>query len=69
MEIAMAIHINGEPEDFKAGSVASMLRERELDPDLVVVELNGQIITQDDYNSTELKDGDSVEIVQFVSGG
>ncbi len=41
----------------------------ELDPYLVVVELNGKILQKQEYATKKLQDGDTVEIVQFVAGG
>ena len=38
-------------------------------PVQVVVELNEEIIKRDTYDTTVLKDGDVVEILQFMGGG
>ena len=38
-------------------------------PVTVVVELNEEIIKRETYDTTVLKDGDVVEILQFMGGG
>jgi thiamine biosynthesis protein ThiS len=38
-------------------------------PDRVAVELNREIVPRDRWSQTMLKDGDRLEIVQFVGGG
>lgn len=63
------IIINGKNADGNYETVNQLLKERDLDPKLVVVELNGSILPKADYESTRLKEGDAVEIVQFVAGG
>ena len=64
----MNIIINGNSEAGDYSTVENLLTERDLDPKLVVVELNGKVVPKTDYNQP-LKDGDSVEIIQFVAGG
>lgn len=65
---AMEVIINGKnlSADFK--DVNDLLAREDLDPKLVVVELNGKVLPKEDYG-VPLKDGDAVEIVQFVAGG
>lgn len=65
----MEITVNGNSAFGDYETVAELLKERDLDPKLVVVELNGKILPAADYNATKLKEGDTVEIVQFVAGG
>lgn len=35
----------------------------------IVIELNGEIIPKAQYKQTNIKDGDSLEIISFVGGG
>lgn len=65
----MEVTINGQTEAGDYGTVAQLLTERGLDPKLVVVEVNGQILPAADFASRRLTEGDVVEIVQFVAGG
>lgn len=65
----MEVIINGNSETGDYSSVLELLQRNSLDPHLVVVELNGKILPEADFSSTQLKEGDAVEIVQFVAGG
>ena len=64
----MEVIINGENRAGNFGTIADLLKSEDLDPKLVVVELNGAIVPKDNYEKP-LKEGDAVEIVQFVAGG
>ena len=61
--------INGEKVDAAGKSLAAYLKEAGFDAKRVAVELNLEIISLKDFEKTILKDGDSLEIVQFVQGG
>jgi len=66
----MLVEINGKHREFVAGgSVLALLVELEIDPRLVVVERNREIVRRDDLDRVEVEDGDRFEIVQFVGGG
>lgn len=69
-ERALEIVVNGRPRAAERGAtVASFLAGHDLDPDLVVVERNGEILARDAYGDTPLESGDRLEIVHFVGGG
>jgi sulfur carrier protein len=66
----MEIIVNGE--NMAVGSditVSSLLETINQDAQRVVVELNREILGKEDYSKTSLKEGDSLEIIQFVPGG
>ena len=66
----MTVVINGEPRAIPApATVADLLIRLGLDPRMVVVELNREIIRRPRVGEVNLKDGDSVELVHFVGGG
>jgi sulfur carrier protein len=66
----MKIHINGEEKEIGNGlNITALLDELEIRPGRVVVELNRTIISREAQKSTSLKEGDVLEIVQFVGGG
>jgi sulfur carrier protein len=66
----MKLIINGEEKSLdKVSSVSDLLRELGLKADRVAVELNREIAARTSWDSTRLKDGDRLEIVQFVGGG
>jgi thiamine biosynthesis protein ThiS len=66
----MRIHVNGkEIERERGGTVRDLLEELNLDPRMVVVERNRNIVRRDDLDAVAVTDGDAYEIVQFVGGG
>jgi thiamine biosynthesis protein ThiS len=68
--MGMNIKINGEDREITGGlSVAGLLEELQIRPARVVVERNRTIVARDAYGATQLAEGDTVEIVQFVGGG
>ena len=68
---AMAIVLNGDQRDVPAGTtLASLLASLELNPRLVVVERNREILRdRDAFAHIGLTAGDTIEIVHFVGGG
>ncbi len=42
-----------------------ILEEREINPETVIVAINGEVVTEDDF----AQPGDDVEIVRAISGG
>ncbi len=65
----MQLVINGQSESGDFSTVLNLLRERNLSPELVLVELNGQILPQAAYAAQKLAPGDNVELLSFVGGG
>ena len=66
----MKLTVNGDPMEInEATTVAQLVQQLKLKPELVVVELNKNILRRDQLASAELKEGDHLEIVHFVGGG
>lgn len=64
------ITVNGESRTLeKSVTVTEYLEACNYVPVQVVVELNEEIVKRDTYDTTVLKDGDVVEILQFMGGG
>ena len=63
------VKLNGEQRELSGKTVTEMLNENGYDPKRVAVELDLEIVPKSQYDSTILKDGDSVEVVSFVGGG
>lgn len=64
------IKINGENrEGFEGMTVSAMLAELGYKTSYIAVEMNGDILKKDNYASTTLRDGDTLEVVNFVGGG
>lgn len=64
------IVLNGDERTVPAGlTAAGLLRELEVDPRGVVVEVNRDIVRREALEETTVEAGDRVEIVRFVGGG
>ncbi len=65
----MKVTVNGRDTVFEGGTVASLVLSLGFDMTRIAVELNGDVVRRADLDSTEIKDGDKVEVVHFVGGG
>ena len=68
----MKIQINGQAETFTQASftVTELLSAKAVDmPDMVSVELNGNILDRESFATTFVKEGDQVEFLYFMGGG
>ena len=65
------IQINGEQREFAQSSIvlSELIEQLSLAPQRVAIELNKEIIRKDDWAKTTIRNGDRIEIVQFVGGG
>ena len=69
VEKIMQITINGKPEEMQADTVMDVLKQKEIDPHMVAVELNTQIVERDRLDTTNVQDGDKVEFLFYMGGG
>jgi len=66
----MRLTINGEVMDtIRAATVQELLDELKITPGRVAVEVNLNVVRKAEYETYRLRDGDAVEIVNFVGGG
>lgn len=65
----MRLKVNGEERQTKSETVLQLLKELDIIPERVAVEVNLKIIKRADFENYKLHDGDTVEIVYFVGGG
>ena len=67
----MKITINGEEAQVKDNiTVSELLVERKVKmPDMVSVELNGNILSKAAFETITLKENDTVEFLYFMGGG
>ena len=66
----MTIQLNGDRHELQGPiSVSELLERLAIDARRVAVELNLAVIKKAAYDSSVIKDGDEVEIVNFVGGG
>ncbi len=65
----MRVTINGKPEEVAGGTVLEVLKTKDVEPQMVAVELNAKILGRDELGSTALKEGDALEILFYMGGG
>ena len=66
----MKVVINGEDRSFDSPlTLAGLVQALGMKTDRVAVELNRDIVPRDQWERTQLADGDRLEIVHFVGGG
>ena len=64
------VQVNGKEREVPSGlSVHELVESFDLNPLLIVVELNREILSRDQFKDVQVSDGDSVELVHFVGGG
>ena len=68
----MNVKVNGKDQVFdkEAISITEMLTLCDVSqPDMVSVQLNGEFINKENYESTQVKEGDEVDFLYFMGGG
>jgi sulfur carrier protein len=66
----MQVRLNGKDREVDEDlTITALLLALELNPQLVVVELNREILERNTYASTPVAHGDQIELVHFVGGG
>lgn len=78
----MTIILNGEPfsvddiapesvrpPDASSVTIADLLTHLDIDPRRVAVERNFLVVKRAAYDTTQIIEGDEIEIVNFVGGG
>ncbi|HAT16726.1 MAG TPA: thiamine biosynthesis protein ThiS [Gemmatimonadetes bacterium] len=66
----MQVQVNGKEREVQSGlSVHELVESFDLNPLLIVVELNREILSRDQFKDVHVSEGDAVELVHFVGGG
>ena len=67
----MTVKINGKPETIPDGTpVNELLRLKGVKmPEMVSVQLNGDILARESFSTTTVNDSDEVEFLYFMGGG
>lgn len=66
----MKLTVNGDEFEMSGLTISELLVEKDVKmPDMVSVELNGNILKRSAYDDTTLADGDKVEFLYFMGGG
>ena len=66
----MNIEVNGETQACAAATpLPELLKQLQLNPRLIAVEYNGEILHRQYWDDTTMQPGDRLEIVTIVGGG
>jgi thiamine biosynthesis protein ThiS len=66
----MTITLNGEPHELGSPvTITGLLEQLDIDPRRVAVERNFVVVKRDAYATTQIEEGDQIEVVNFVGGG
>jgi sulfur carrier protein len=65
----MQVVINGKAEEVVEGSVLDLLKAKNIEPQMVAVEVNDQMVERTNLGTTPLKEGDQVEFLFYMGGG
>ena len=65
------IKVNGkEQELLNELSISELIKLNKVaQPEMVSIQLNGNFVVRDNYESTGLKEGDEVDFLYFMGGG
>jgi sulfur carrier protein len=66
----ITLQVNGEPRTCpKQTPLPQFLEQLGMNPRLVAVEYNGEILHRQFWSDTQLQEGDTLEVVTIVGGG
>lgn len=69
-ESLISLQINGESRQCSPNtSLPRLLEQIGMNPRLVAVEYNGEILHRQFWDTTQIQEGDRLEIVTIVGGG
>ncbi|MDY6938361.1 MAG: sulfur carrier protein ThiS [Cyanobacteriota bacterium] len=67
---SISLQVNGKPQTCPPNTVLpKLLEQMNLNPRLVAVEYNGEILHRQFWDTTQIQEGDRLEIVTIVGGG
>jgi sulfur carrier protein len=65
-----AVTLNGEPRELPDGATVEMaVRELATRDDGVAVAVDGEVVPRGEWATTEVRDGQQVEVLRAVQGG
>jgi thiamine biosynthesis protein ThiS len=66
----MIVVVNGENKEvINSINLSELLKSLDLPTERVAVELNKEVVRRKNWETTDIKDADKIEIVHFVGGG
>ena len=65
----ITIHINGEDRSVCATTLTELVAEMGLEQRMIAIECNLEVVPKSQYGTTELSEGDRIELVHMIGGG
>jgi len=66
----MRITVNGKPREIEEETqLTAFLKAHGIDPRLVAIAINGEVVPKDGYDAARVREGDELEVVRMVGGG
>lgn len=65
----MQVRINGKSEDIQGGTVLDLLKAKNIEPQMVAIEVNDSMLERTHLATTTLKEGDQIEFLFYMGGG
>lgn len=65
------ILVNGNLQEISETlSVSQLIKQNNVEqPEMVSIQLNGEFVDRDDFDTTHLNDGDEIDFLYFMGGG
>ena len=67
----MKITLNNNNEELNAESltIQQLLDIKKFTFKMLIIKVNGAIVKRDEYEKTEIRNGDNVDVIHLISGG
>jgi len=65
----MQVKINGKTEHIQGGTVLDLLKAKNIEPQMVAIEVNDAMLERSHLATTTLKEGDQIEFLFYMGGG
>ena len=70
LDTKVTIRLNGDPYVIEGDArLTSLIEALKMKPTRIAVELNREIVPKADYAKVTLREGDELELINFVGGG
>jgi len=65
------ISVNGKAQELETSiSITELIKLNNVaQPEMVSIQLNGQFVNREDFDSTKVSDGDELDFLYFMGGG
>jgi len=65
----MQVKINGKIENIQGGTVLDLLKAKNIEPQMVAIEVNDAMLERTHLATTTIKEGDQIEFLFYMGGG